>query len=106
MSGYFYLDISIILSEKTDSVHPIFIKGGIEQSLRSVFGEIGGQTKVDILKFDRKNYRGIIRIPAKYYVKTRAAVTLISQFQDINCHFKVNAASQVLFSLIDSHFYN
>lgn len=102
MSGYFYLDVSLKLSQNIESVLPIFVKGSIEDSLRKTFGEIGGLTTLDILKFDRDSCRGIFRVPERDYVKTRAALTLISRFQDIPCHFRVNAASPVLLSLVGS----
>lgn len=103
MTEYFYLDVSLELSEDSDSILPIYIRGSIEQSLQSIFGEIGGQTTVDILKFDRDSCRGIIRVPENYYIKLRTALALTSQFQDIPCRYKVHSASPVLVSLIGTH---
>lgn len=81
----------------------MYIKGSIEQSLHAVFGEIGGHTTVDVLKFDAKFRRAILRVPESFYVKLRAALTFVSTFQDIPCCFKVLSASPVLLSLLDTH---
>lgn len=80
------------------------MKGKIEQTLHTVFGEIGGQTTVDILKFNEKTGRSILRVPDTYYVKLRAALTLIATYQDIPCTVKVHSASPVLLSLLDTQF--
>ncbi|XP_055902911.1 ribonuclease P protein subunit p14-like [Eupeodes corollae] len=105
MSSYYYLDVALKFQDKTENLvlTPAYFKGSIDQSLRSVFGEIGGLTEVDIFKFDLANQRAIIRVPEDYYVKTRAAITLISKFQDIRCHFQVKKASPILLQLLSSN---
>lgn len=79
-----------------------FFKSSIEHSLLKIFGEIGGLTTIDLLKFDENRTRGILRVPEDFYVKLRASLTLINKFQDIPCYFKVNSVSPVLLSLLDS----
>lgn len=98
-------DKKIIFSDtksRPELLLPTYFKGKIDQSLQTVFGEIGGHTTVDVLKFDQTNQRAILRVPSDYYVKLRAALSLISSFQDIPCCVKVNTASPVLLSLLDS----
>ncbi|KAG4078188.1 hypothetical protein HA402_002240 [Bradysia odoriphaga] len=102
MTGYYYLDVSLDTDSRPELLLPTYFKGKIDQSLQTVFGEIGGHTTVDILKFDQNNQRAILRVPSSYYVKLRAALTLISSFQEIPCCIKVNTASPVLLSLLDS----
>lgn len=103
MTQYFYLDVSLELSEKSEPILPVYFKGSIQQSLLAVFGEIGGQTDIDLLKFDQEAARGILRVPESHYVRLRAALTLISRFQDVPCRFRVHKVSPVLLSLISSH---
>lgn len=79
------------------------MKGSIEQSLQRVFGEIGGHIRVDLLKFDEKRRRLILRVPERSYVKLRAALTLTHQFQNIPCYFRVNSVSAVLIALNDTY---
>lgn len=103
MSNYFYLDFTIKLSEEPkDEISPVFVKGAVLQSLTRVFGEIGGFTTLDLLKFDQKRRRGIFRVPFDFFVKTRAAISLISEFQGLPAAFQVNKSSQLLLSLLDS----
>jgi ribonuclease P protein subunit RPP14 len=79
-----------------------YFKAYIESSLKQIFGEIGGQTTVDVLKFDTTTHKAIIRVPTKYYVKVRTALCLIGSFSGISCYFKVNSASAVLLGLIST----
>lgn len=86
-----------------ESLLPVFIKGRIEQSLQKIFGEIGGQTTVDILKFEEKRKRAVVRVPDQFYVKLRTALTLTDSYQGVPCHFHIHSASPVLISLLDTH---
>lgn len=92
------------LETQANAVLPVFVKGSIEQSLHRIFGEIGGHTTVDLLKFDEKRHRVILRVPENFYVKLRAALTLINSFQGIPCRFHVNSVSAVLLALLDTHY--
>jgi len=85
-----------------ESLLPAFIKGAIISSLTTVFGEIGGQTDVDLLTFDESKQKGILRVQSDFLVKVRAALTLISNFQGIPAIFQVNQSTQQLSSLTDS----
>ena len=82
----------------------IYFLGSILQSLKKIFGEIGGHTTVDLLKYEHNKNRGIIRVPSDYYVKLRTAITLTGQFQDTPCAFIVHKASPILLSLVASTF--
>lgn len=92
------------LEIKANSVLPVFVKGSIEQSLHRIFGEIGGHTTIDLLKYDDQRNRIIVRVPDRFYVKLRAALTLINSFQGVPCRFHVNSVSAVLLALLDTHF--
>jgi ribonuclease P protein subunit RPP14 len=72
------------------------------KSLKTVFGEIGGETELDLLTFDDERQKGIVRTSIDFAVKTRAALTLISEFQGIPATFQVNNASQQLLSLTET----
>lgn len=89
-------------SRPEDELLPVFVKGAIVKSLKTVFGEIGGETELDLLKFDEARQKGILRVPIDFVVKTRAALTLIAEFQGIPAIFQVNNASPKLLSLTDS----
>lgn len=101
-----FFSLNFYLFRKSESeiekILPVYVKGCIHRSLNRVFGEIGGHTTVDVLKFDENRYRFILRVPEQFYVKLRAALTLIDTFQDVPCTFHVNSASNVLLSLLDT----
>lgn len=91
------------MAREAENLLPVYVKGCIEQSLHRVFGEIGGHTTVDVLKFDEKRRRLILRVPEQFYVKLRVALTLIDTFQGIPCYFHVQSTSCVLLSLLDTY---
>lgn len=84
------------LETKPEEFLPAFIKGAIIQSLATVFGEIGGQTELDLLAFDERRQKGLIRVPIRSEVKTKVALTLIAEFQGIPAIFQVNQSSTQL----------
>ncbi|CAO1435205.1 unnamed protein product [Diamesa hyperborea] len=102
MSGYYYLDFTLTLKEDPEELLPVFVKGAIIKSMHTVFGEIGGQTTIDLLRFDESRKRGILRVNTQFQTKLRAALTLIPEFQGIPAIFHVNQASPILLSLTDS----
>lgn len=79
-----------------------FVKGAILKSLTGIFGEIGGQTEVDLLKFDEKRRKGILRVPVKFGIKTRTALIFIPEFQEIPAIFQVNHITNHLPALLET----
>ncbi|KFB46059.1 AGAP013417-PA-like protein [Anopheles sinensis] len=103
MTEYFYFDVEIKLAKEPKQLLATKVKSRIEGSLQQVFGEIGGHTEIDLLKFDPKRRRIILRVPQAFYVKLRAAITCIADFQGVPCYFLVRKASPVLLSLAETH---
>lgn len=89
-------------AKEPEDISPVFIKGALVTSLNAVFGEIGGFTEVDLLKFDELRRRGILRILADYEIKLRTSLTLIREFQGIPASFQVNKVSYQLPSLVET----
>lgn len=90
------------MDKKPEQFLATYVKGRIEQNLHSIFGEIGGHTTIDLIKFDQNNRRFILRVPERDYVKLRATLTLSSVYQSISCCFRVNSVSPVLLTLLAS----
>lgn len=95
MSGYQYLDVKIKLRDP-DSVTltPVFFCGCIHSSLASIFGEIGGQTILEIVKFSSSQKRSILRVPENVLDRVRVAIALIGYYQEVPCHFQVLSTSR------------
>ncbi|XP_053954759.1 uncharacterized protein LOC129243798 [Anastrepha obliqua] len=95
MTVYCYLDVELKLRDEDKAVvTPAYFLGSIEDSLQSFFGEIGGQTDLELVKFDKNRKRGILRVQDEFLSRTRTAITLIGHFQDIPCHFIVKETSE------------
>lgn len=99
----FFLPSDRESDQEPDQLLPVFLKSRINQLLLQVFGEIGGHTTVDVLKFDATTKRAILRCPDADYVKVRSALALVPTFQDVPCCLKVHCASPVLLSLLTTH---
>jgi len=101
MTNHIYLNFTIKLKDKTELI-PAFVKGAIIKSLTTVFGELGGQTELDLLTFDETKLKGILRVPSNFEVKTRAALAFINSFQGVPAIFQVTHSSNQLPFLTDS----
>uniref|UniRef100_A0A6P4EQ80 Uncharacterized protein LOC108045423 n=1 Tax=Drosophila rhopaloa TaxID=1041015 RepID=A0A6P4EQ80_DRORH len=95
MSGYQYLDVKLKLRDP-DSVTltPVFLCGCILNSLTNIFGEIGGQTTLEIVKFSSTDKRFIFRVSEDFLKRVRIAISLIGYYQEVPCHFQVLSTSQ------------
>ena len=54
-----------------------------------MYWQFGAATDIDILQFDQKTMRLILRCPADFYVKLRAALTVASTYMETDCYYKV-----------------
>lgn len=102
LSNIYYSRFSKFKTNPEDLL-PAFVKGAIVQSLTTIFGEIGGQAEFDLLAFDEERRRFIIRVPLNLEVKTKVALTLISEFQGIPAIFQVIQSSTKLPQLTSSY---
>jgi len=62
--------------------------------LASIFGEIGGQTILEIVKFSSSQKRSILRVPENVLDRVRVAIALIGYYQEVPCHFQVLSTSR------------
>ncbi|XP_052847979.1 uncharacterized protein LOC128259554 [Drosophila gunungcola] len=103
MSGYQYLDVKLKL-RNPDSVTltPVFLCGCIVNSLTNIFGEIGGQTTLEIVKFSSTEKRSIFRVSEDFLERARIAISLIGYYQQVPCHFQVLSTSRKPLDFEDS----
>ncbi|XP_018357678.1 PREDICTED: uncharacterized protein LOC108757678 isoform X3 [Trachymyrmex cornetzi] len=57
-------------------VSPVYLKKNILEAVRSLFGEEGAKSPVDILKLSPEKRRFVLRCPDNSYVRLRASLTL------------------------------
>lgn len=67
-----------------------------------MFGQIGGQTTLDLLSVNKAKQTGILRVPLESAKKTRAALALINSYQGIPAVFEVIHSSTQLSSLTET----
>uniref|UniRef100_A0A182PR06 CHCH domain-containing protein n=1 Tax=Anopheles epiroticus TaxID=199890 RepID=A0A182PR06_9DIPT len=91
------------LASKSTQVTAPYVKARIDRSLTKIFGEIGGQTEVELLKFDEQRHHIILRVPKEFYVKLRAAITLIGEYHGVPCHFQSYGKDKVIFATAEDH---
>ncbi|XP_034115339.1 ribonuclease P protein subunit p14-like [Drosophila albomicans] len=90
-----YFDVQLKFRD-LDSVvlTPVFFRGCVQNSLERFFGQIGGDTTLEIIKFSAEQQRVVFRVPEEFYERTRASITLIGQYQEVPCHFRVLKTSK------------
>lgn len=71
-------------------ITPVYVLGSIKTSLQEYYGEITSVcSELELVQFDADQKRGILRVPCDFYTETRAALALISKYQNIPCYFNV-----------------
>ncbi|XP_011057242.1 PREDICTED: ribonuclease P protein subunit p14 isoform X2 [Acromyrmex echinatior] len=61
-------------------VSPVYLKKNILEAVRSLFGEEGAKSPVDILKLSPEKRRFVLRCPRNSYVRLRASLTLSRKY--------------------------
>ncbi|XP_022210971.2 uncharacterized protein LOC111066562 [Drosophila obscura] len=90
MSDYYYFDVKLKLRYPEAVLFtPINFRGCVLSALESFFGDLGGKTSMDIVKFSTKHHRIIFRVPEEFFERTLTALSLIGHYQEVPCHFQV-----------------
>ncbi|XP_011696891.1 PREDICTED: ribonuclease P protein subunit p14-like [Wasmannia auropunctata] len=96
----YYLDVSLEIPSDPDltAVSPVYLKKNILEAVRSLFGEEGAKSPVDVLKICPTKRRFVLRCPADSYVRLRASLTLSTTYERKACVYTVHRASPNLLS--------
>ncbi|EDW39312.1 GL14026 [Drosophila persimilis] len=95
MSDYYYFDVKLKLRNPEAIIFtPIFFRSCVLNALESFFGDLGGKTNMDIVKFCDKQQRIVFRVPEEFFERTRTALSLIGHYQEVPCHFQVIGTSK------------
>ncbi|XP_012535068.1 ribonuclease P protein subunit p14 [Monomorium pharaonis] len=95
----YYLDVSLEIASDSDlTVSPVYIKKNILEAVRSLFGEEGAKSPVDVLKLCPAERRFILRCEHDGYVRLRASLTLSTTYEGNTCVYTVHRASPNLLS--------
>ncbi|XP_011874731.1 PREDICTED: uncharacterized protein LOC105565824 [Vollenhovia emeryi] len=95
----YYLDVSLEIPSDLDlTVSRVYIKKNVLEAVRTLFGEEGAKSPVNVLKFCPAQRRFILRCPYKSYVRLRASLTLSSTYEGRRCVYTVHRASSNLLS--------
>ncbi|BFF92231.1 uncharacterized protein DMAD_10329 [Drosophila madeirensis] len=97
MGDYYYFDVKLKLRYPEAVLFtPIYFRGCVLSALESFFGDLGGKTQMDIVKFCTKQHRIIFRVPEEFFERTRTALSLIGHYQEVPCHFQLLDASKAV----------
>lgn len=84
------LKFSRIFESSIPKITSFYLLGIIEDSLRQIFGDIGGCSDIVVLNFNDKNQSAVIRCLNNFSWKLQAALSLISNYQNIRCKIDIN----------------
>lgn len=79
-------------------VTEVYLKKNILQSIKQLFGEEGTKCTIDILKFNAKERRFVLRCTKDCYVRLRAALTVADKYEGYSCTYSVHRATANLLS--------
>lgn len=88
-----------VLEEKDREISQAFFDKHISQSICQLFGEVASAQPIDVLKFNPKTTRAIIRVLNDNYVKVRASLSLAGAYEENSCTYCVHKASRHLIAL-------
>lgn len=77
---------------------PVYLKKNILEAVRSLYGEEGAKSPIDILKIYPAEHRFILRCPYNGYVRLRASLTLSTTYEGKTCVYTIHRASPNLLS--------
>ncbi|CAL7951156.1 unnamed protein product [Xylocopa violacea] len=99
VSNMYYLDVSLTLPHNPSlEVSAVYLKKNILESIKQLFGEEGAKCMIDILKYNPKEHRCVLRCSDECYVRLRAALTVAERYEGIPCTYIVHRASANLLS--------
>ncbi|XP_024871969.1 ribonuclease P protein subunit p14 isoform X2 [Temnothorax curvispinosus] len=87
-----------ISSDLDLTVSPVYLKKNVLEAVRSLFGEEGAKSPIDVLKIYPAKRRFILRCPYNSYVRLRASLTLSTAYEGKTCVYTVHRASSNLLS--------
>lgn len=94
----YYLDVSLEIPPDPDLVvSPVYIKKNVLEAVRSLFGEEGAKSPIDVLKVGPKR-RFVLRCASDNYVRLRASLTLSTTYEGKSCVYTIHRASPNLLS--------
>lgn len=119
MTKYYYLDVSLYVvlrsfgllpnlnscsrefgDYKIHEITDAFFKKHVIDCVKTLFGEVSAAVPVDLLKYNYKARRGILRVPIDSYVKLHSSLTLCGSYEGAECVYRVHKTSPLLLSLL------
>ncbi|XP_046144977.1 ribonuclease P protein subunit p14 [Osmia bicornis bicornis] len=95
----YYLDVTLELPQNRNrEISAVFLKKNIIQSIRQLFGEEGTKYTIDILKYNPKEHRFVLRCTDDCYVRLRASLTVAEKYEEEPCIYVIHRASHNLLS--------
>ncbi|XP_077134737.1 ribonuclease P protein subunit p14 isoform X1 [Ranitomeya variabilis] len=98
-SEYHYLKTQLVFQDKTPKISAAQFKSLILSALKDLHGEVGVSFPLDLLKFDEKTLCAILRIKSSGLVKLWTSLTLLGQYQGLQCSVRVLQTSPFLLAL-------
>uniref|UniRef100_A0A6P7GNE1 Ribonuclease P protein subunit p14 n=1 Tax=Diabrotica virgifera virgifera TaxID=50390 RepID=A0A6P7GNE1_DIAVI len=100
MTNYYYIDISLVFPYSSDlEITPVYFKKSVMDAGYQLFGQTFTSVDVDLLKYNEKEKRAVLRVPQSHYVKLRSSLSFVHTYADEKCYFRVHKASPLLLSL-------
>nr|XP_027195865.1 uncharacterized protein LOC113790398 [Dermatophagoides pteronyssinus] len=97
---FVYMDVQLCFTIKQSTIEVREFKLIIMKAIDSLLGEIGSKIQFDIVKYCCKDFRAIIRLLARDYVKLHLCLSLLNEWKDSRCQFIIHKSSHCLASIV------
>ncbi|XP_074140359.1 ribonuclease P protein subunit p14 isoform X2 [Sminthopsis crassicaudata] len=98
-SEYHYMKVQLEFQEHGFRLTDAQFKQLIVLALRDLFGEVGAALPFDVLTFEEKTLKAILRVCSSGLVKLWSSLTLLGSYQNKICAFRVMQVSPFLLAL-------
>ncbi|KAM4650526.1 ribonuclease P protein subunit p14 [Discoglossus pictus] len=98
-SEYHYMKIQLVFEEDGVRLNAAQFKHLIVSALKDLHGEVGAALPLDVLKYEENNLCAILRICSSGLVKLWTSLTLLDNYHNHKCTFRVIQTSPFLLAL-------
>lgn len=88
-----------MLNEPDEPITATLLKTQLTLAVKQFLGTEGASSRVDVLKYNSKTKRFVLRCCSDNYVRLRAALTVANSFKGEPCNYNIHKVSTNLLTL-------
>ncbi|XP_002713450.3 ribonuclease P protein subunit p14 [Oryctolagus cuniculus] len=98
-SDYHYMKVCLEFEEHGIGLNAAQFKQLLVSALQELFGEVGAALPFDVLTYEEKTLKAILRVCNSGFVKLWSSLTMLGSYKGNKCAFRVIQVSPFLLAL-------